>query len=118
MSICQKKIDKIFLKFSFIVALRVHFLLQISILSVKGIRKHVAHIRSWRTYTNTCPSHTLKGSANFFGRLTFFRKNGNIKEFSRSVFFYKSALIRVPYINNLGCLITDLFIKLFRVGGY
>ena len=43
MSICQKeKFDKIFLKFSFIVAtLHVHFLLQIGTLSVKGLRKHV-----------------------------------------------------------------------------
>ena len=39
-----KKIVKIFLKFSFIVALHVYFLLQIGILRVKGIRKHAPYL--------------------------------------------------------------------------
>ena len=57
-------------------------MLQIGTLNAKGIRKYVPYLRSWRTYT--CPSNTQKGSANIFGRLAFFRKNGNNKDFSVS----------------------------------
>ena len=82
---CQsaKRIDKIFLKFSFIVALQVHFLLQIGILNVKGIRKHVTLSYLEIGGTTPAPTTRKKGCANFFGRLTFLHKNGSpqVQEF-------------------------------------
>ena len=72
---CQsaKKIYKIFLKFSFIVALHGHFLLQIDIFNFKGIRKHALF---WKVGRPALPLPHEKGSADPFGRLTFFHKSG------------------------------------------
>ena len=77
----------IFLKFFFIVALHVPIYIfyykSVYLNSFKSIRKHVLHLRSWRTYPGPAmPLPHAKRKCNFFGRLTFFRKNGNIKDFS------------------------------------